>query len=199
MTPDLTENELSVAHHIGELLYELGLDLNDTHLRETPERVAKMYSREFFKNINSEFTKEEYSLQPNIEGYDEIICSDKIELVSMCSHHLLPFKFLAWMMYIPSKEIIGASKFARLIDHYSRRPQTQERLCHQIIENFVTHVKPKGVMIVIRGHHDCMQSRGIKQSGNGFSTSAVRGIFKQHSHLEMKGYELIKISLLHKE
>jgi len=199
MISDLNEKEKSVAFHVGNLLYDLGLDLNDPHLRETPERVAKMYSREFFRNINSEFTKEEYSLQPNIEGYDEIICSDKIESVSMCSHHLLPFKFLAWMMYIPDTEIIGASKFARLIDHYARRPQTQERLCHQIIENFIEHVKPKGAMIVIRGHHGCMQCRGIRQSENGFSTSAVRGIFKKYSHLEMKGYELIKISLLHKE
>ena len=184
--------------HIRKFLKEgLGLDLVDPHLVDTPMRVAKMYINEFFLNVDKEFNG--YTQMPNTENYNEIIISDKINGVSVCSHHLLPFKFLAWMLYIPDETIVGASKFARVIDHYSKRPQTQERLCHQIIENFMLKVQPLGAMIVIRGHHGCMTSRGIKQHSNGFGTSAVRGVFKTHSDLEMKGYELIKLSLLMKE
>jgi len=170
----------------------LGLDLSDPHLKGTPKRIAKMYHKEFFQNMTNEF--DGYMLVHNSDNYNQIICSGKIEAVSTCAHHFLPFKFTAWLLYIPDRYIVGASKPARLIEHYSKRPQTQEQLCHQIIKNFDEKVEPKGTMIFINGTHDCMQCRGVNQKHSDFSTSAISGAFT-NPELELKGYEIIKISM----
>jgi len=173
----------------------LGLDLSDPNLEDTPGRVARMFCREFFSSVGHEF--EDFKTFPNTHGYNTIIISDKIHFVSVCSHHFLPFMGFAWILYIPNEHLIGASKMARLVEHYSRRPQIQENLCHEIMNAFVEGVEPKGAMVVMRAVHNCMACRGVKQyADSGLGTSAVFGDFSTHSSLETKGYELIKLSLM---
>lgn len=171
----------------------LGLDLNDPDLSGTPERVAKMFCNEFFVNMNSEFT--DWKTSPNSEKYDQIILFDSLDFVSVCSHHFLPFKGSAWALYIPDNKLIGASKPARAIDHYSKRPQLQERLTHQVINSLWKNVNPLGAMIVMRASHGCMQCRGVGKNRAGMLTSAVKGLFLSDPSLKSEGFELIKISM----
>lgn len=174
----------------------LGLDLTDANLVDTPARVARMYCDELLCNIDKEFI-DSTTVLPNEKGYDQIILLDRIFFVSMCSHHFLPFLGHAWILYVPDKFLVGASKPSRLLSHYAARPQLQEHLCHEVIEVFDREVEPKGSMVAIRAVHGCMKCRGVKQySGSGMMSSAVSGIFLDDPFMEVKGLEMIKISLM---
>lgn len=193
MDEHLTEIHLRKALAAG-----LELDLSDPNLAETPHRIAKMWVREFFKTLDS---KEEgfsnLTSFPNDRAYNQIIMLDRIHFTSMCSHHFLPFSGLAWLAYIPNKKLVGASKPSRLIDFFSRKPQLQETLGYEIIDEFNKKAEPKGCMVVIRGVHGCMSSRGVLQySGAGMMTSAVSGVFDTDAKARSEGMDLIKISLM---
>jgi GTP cyclohydrolase I len=116
----------------------------------------------------------------------------------MCAHHFLPFTGNAWVLYVPEFHLVGASKMARMVEHYAKRPQLQEHLCHEVIECFNRGVKPQGCMVVMRGIHGCMKCRGVKQSGSGLTTSAIKGIFEDQ-RVKDEGMSLIHLSLLDKQ
>lgn len=151
----------------------MGLDLSDPNLKDTPKRIAKMWCTEFCKNVGVEY--EDYSAFPNDNGYDEIIVSDTIEFVSMCSHHFLPFYGKGWVAYMPDKTLVGLSKMSRAVCHYAARPQLQENLCKQVIDNFVAHVQPKACMVILKATHGCIACRGANQPNQKMITSAVYG------------------------
>ena len=187
-------DESKVAHYFAQLMSKgLGFDLTDPNLKDTPKRVAKMYCREWFKSVGSEFT--DFKSFPN-ESYKQIIMSDRIHFISICSHHFLPFTGLAWVSYIPNKVLIGASKMSRLVEHYASRPQLQETLTYQILNAFVEGIDPEGVMVVMRAVHSCMTCRGVKQIGGaGMQTSALHGAFYT-PEVKSEALELIKLSLI---
>lgn len=170
----------------------LGFDLSDPNLTDTPKRIAKMLTGEFFAKVDEEF--DGFTVFPNDKEYNQIVMVDNIHFVSMCSHHFLPFVGKAWMLYIPDKTIVGVSKIPRLIAHYSARPQLQELLAHDIINRFIEIVQPKGAMIVMRATHECMACRGAKQfGGSGMVTSALYGAFEQQATRE-EAMSLINLS-----
>lgn len=174
------------------------MDLSDPNLKDTPNRVARMFCQEFFSCIDSEF--DDYKLSPNNRNYSQIIMLDRVYFISTCAHHFLPFTGHAWVLYIPKAELLGASKCARLINHFASRPQLQESLCCEVAEALQNNVRPSGTMVVMRGIHSCMRCRGVKQyGGGGMTTSSVQGVFATDKFLEQKGYDLIKISLFDKE
>ena len=186
-------DENKVADCFERLLTEgLGLDLSDPNLSDTPKRVARMYCREFFASVGKEF--DGWTFFPNNHQYDEIVNPGTIDFVSVCSHHFLPFSGQAWILYVPENVLIGASKAARLVDFYSRRPQIQENLTHQILHSFVLNVKPKGAMVVMKAIHGCMSHRGVKQTRSNMTTSAVYGCLKEDKVLEHKALDLIRMS-----
>jgi len=113
--------------------------------------------------------------------------------VSCCAHHFLPFSGIAWFLYIPNKRLIGASKPARIIDHYSARPQLQETLCHDVINAFSRGVETQGVMVVMKAVHACIGCRGARKSNSVMVTSAVKGVF-QDPGMEEKGNNYINLS-----
>jgi len=188
-------NKEKVEIYFRKVMTEgLKLDLSDPNLSETPNRVARMYCDELLRNVNKEF--DALTCFPNNKKYDQIVMLDRIFFVSMCSHHLLPFSGYAWVLYVPNEKLVGASKMARLVTHYAKRPQLQEHLCHEVLEVFDTVVQPKGTMVVMRAIHGCMRCRGVNQySGAGMMSSAVSGIFLEDTSMEQKGLEMIKISL----
>lgn len=182
--------------HIKHALYELGITTQTyPETRRTPDRIAKMWRDEFFTNTGVEYS--DFALSSNERNYSQIIHFPRIHFVSCCAHHLLPFSGDAHLLYIPIRHLVGASKPSRLIEHYSKRPQLQETLTHDIIDCFERNVHPLGTMIVISGHHDCMSCRGVKQKDAGMVTSAVEGVFATEEGMETKGYELIKLSMNH--
>lgn len=151
------------------LLIALGLWVDGESMGETPRRMAHALA-EMLTVPTFEFTTFE-----NPERYDELVLVEDIPVRSMCEHHMLPFIGVAHVGYLPGDRILGLSKFARLVDFYARRPQTQERMTTQIVEHLQTHLQPRGVGVVISAQHTCMSLRGVRAEGTRTVTSALRG------------------------
>ncbi|MGW0855400.1 GTP cyclohydrolase I FolE [Streptomyces sp. NPDC002690] len=159
---------------VRELLIAVGEDPDREGLLETPGRVARAY-REIFAGL---FQEAADVLTTTFDlGHDEMVLVKDIEVFSTCEHHLVPFRGVAHVGYIPatSGKITGLSKLARLVDVYARRPQVQERLTTQVAESLMEILEPRGVIVVIECEHMCMSMRGIRKPGAKTITSAVRG------------------------
>ncbi|MGC4947181.1 GTP cyclohydrolase I FolE [Streptomyces sp. DT224] len=159
---------------VRELLLAVGEDPDREGLKETPGRVARAY-KEIFAGL---YQRPEDVLTTTFDlGHDEMVLVKDIEVFSTCEHHLVPFRGVAHVGYIPatSGKITGLSKLARLVDVYARRPQVQERLTTQIAESLMEILEPRGVIVVIECEHMCMSMRGIRKPGAKTLTSAVRG------------------------
>lgn len=154
---------------VHDLLIALGQDPSSPELDETPRRVADSFAELL--------TPEPFSCTtfPNDGGYDELVIARSIPMHSLCAHHLLPFIGVAHVAYLPGMRIVGLSKLARVVDHFSRRLQNQERLTTQIADWLCDNLAPRGVGVLIEAEHLCMSLRGIQATGAHTVTSAVRG------------------------
>ena len=152
-----------------DLLVALGADLEGESLRETPRRVAAAYTELL--------TPEPFEATtfPNDEGYDELVVARDIPFHSLCEHHLLPFVGVAHVGYLPGERIVGLSKLARVVDHFARRMQVQERLTTQVASWLTETLQPKGVGVVLEAEHMCMSLRGVRKTGSKTVTSALHG------------------------
>jgi GTP cyclohydrolase I len=168
-----------IAKAVREILEAIGEDVDRDGLRDTPERVARMYA-EICSGLHDD--PAEHLTVTFEASHDEMVMVRDIPLYSLCEHHLIPFIGKAHVAYIPGKDgqITGLSKIARLVDGYSRRPQVQETLTVQIADAMETTLEPRGVMVVVEAEHLCMSMRGIQKSGSTTVTSAVRGLFRQN-------------------
>ncbi|PZH19662.1 GTP cyclohydrolase I FolE [Streptomyces sp. NTH33] len=167
-------DEKRAENAVRELLIAVGEDPDREGLLETPARVARAY-KEIFAGL---WQKPEDVLTTTFDlGHDEMILVKDIEVYSTCEHHLVPFRGVAHVGYIPSVtgKITGLSKLARLVDVYARRPQVQERLTTQIADSLMEILEPRGVIVVVECEHMCMSMRGIRKPGAKTVTSAVRG------------------------
>lgn len=147
-------------------------------LVETPDRVAKAW--EFW---TSGYNKDAASIlkvfEDGAENYDEMVLVKDIPIYSHCEHHMAPIFGTASIAYIPDGRIVGLSKLSRLADMHARRLQVQERLTNDIAEDLWTHLRPRGVGVIVRARHMCMESRGLCQQGHHTVTSALRGVMKE--------------------
>ncbi|NUL44721.1 GTP cyclohydrolase I FolE [Cellulosimicrobium funkei] len=165
---------------VREILEAIGEDPDREGLQDTPKRVAKAYD-EFFAGVKQE--------PGDILGttfdiaHEELVLVKDIPFYSTCEHHLVPFHGSAHIGYIPSPEglVTGLSKLARLVEVFARRPQVQERLTTQIVEALMTHLSPRGAIVVIEAEHMCMSMRGVRKPGAKTVTSAVRGQLRDSS------------------
>ncbi|MFD0310936.1 MULTISPECIES: GTP cyclohydrolase I FolE [Streptomyces] len=167
-------DEKRAENAVRELLIAVGEDPDREGLRETPGRVARAY-QEIFAGLRQ---RAEDVLTTTFDlGHDEMVLVKDIEVFSTCEHHLVPFRGVAHVGYIPSTsgKITGLSKLARLVDVYARRPQVQERLTTQIADSLMEILEPRGVIVVVECEHMCMSMRGIRKPGAKTITSAVRG------------------------
>ena len=165
---DLPAAERAVA----DLLAALGQDLDDEHLRDTPRRVAATFDELLSPRPFSVTTF------PNDEGYDELVIARDIPFHSLCQHHLLPFKGVAHVAYLPGGRIVGLSKLARVVELFARRLQVQERLTKQVADWLVHHLHPKGVGVVVEAEHLCMTLRGVQATGSRTVTSSLHGLLR---------------------
>lgn len=139
-------------------------------LSDTPARVARMYA-EFFHQPKFNFTTFD------TDGYDEMIVESNIGFYSLCEHHMLPFVGTVAIGYVPDKKIAGLSKLARTVEHFARRLQVQERMTTQIADFLIEQLSPKGVGVIVRARHFCLEMRGVRKENVETTTSAVRGVF----------------------
>lgn len=150
-------------------------------LQETPKRVAKAM-RHWFGGYNADIKAIlSTQFQDGGEGYDEMVIVKDIPIYSKCEHHMADIFGTATVAYIPNGRVVGLSKISRVVDAFARRLQVQERLTKQIADALVEHLQPKGVGVVIRARHMCMESRGICQQGHHTITSALRGVLKDEA------------------
>ncbi len=178
VVPTLNDKEKldQIAAHVREIIRLLGLKpQDDPNLRDTDQRVAKMYL-EMFAGL-AQGAEPNITCFPNDEEYSAMVMEKEIPFYSMCAHHFVPFYGHAHLAYVPGSRIIGLSKMPRIVEFYAKRPQLQERLTEQIAGYLEHRLKPQGVMVVLEARHLCVEMRGVKKPGAVTVTSAIRGIF----------------------
>jgi GTP cyclohydrolase IA len=163
---------------IAELLKAVGEDPEREGLRNTPDRVARMYT-ELLSGYNTDPEKIINGALFNI-NYDEMVLVRDIEFYSLCEHHMLPFLGRAHVAYLPAGKVIGLSKIPRIVDMYARRLQVQERMTRQIADLIQTTLEPQGVAVVVEGMHLCSMMRGVKKHDARMTTSAMHGAFRRN-------------------
>ena len=167
----------NIKEYFAKIMQELGLDLKDESLSGTPYRFAKMYVKELFYGLNPN-NKPKLSVFPNKYGYKKMLIEHDITIDSSCEHHFLPITGHAHIGYIPNDKVIGLSKINRLVDYYSHRPQVQERLCLQILNDLQETLNTKSVIVVLNARHLCVSSRGIKDKDSSTTTIEFGGCFE---------------------
>lgn len=146
-------------------------------LKETPRRVAKAYA-EWFSGYDVDIASILKVFEDGAENYDQMVIVKDIPIYSKCEHHMADIFGTCTIAYIPDGKIVGLSKFYRLADVFARRLQVQERLTSQIAGAIQTYLKPKGVGVIIRARHMCMESRGINKQGHHTITSSLHGVIR---------------------
>lgn len=168
----------NIQAHFKQIMEELGLDLTDDSLSGTPYRVAKMYVKELFYGLNP-INKPKLSTFQNKYGYKKMLIEQNITIDSACEHHFLPITGHAHVAYIPNERVIGLSKINRLVNYYAHRPQVQERLCKQILEDLQKTLNTRSVIVMITAKHLCVSSRGIKDISSSTITIEYGGDFEK--------------------
>lgn len=163
-----------IQNAVKEILQAVGEDPQREGLKETPARVARMYS-ELLAGMDED--PKEHVQTVFHEPYNEIVLLKDIPFFSVCEHHMMPFIGKAHVAYLPAGRVIGISKLARIVDNFAKRLQVQERLTEQIADFLQESLMPKGAAVVLEASHSCMTIRGIKKPGSSMVTSALRGTF----------------------
>jgi GTP cyclohydrolase I len=170
----------SMEETIRTLLEQIGEDPEREGLKDTPKRVAKMY-KEVFAGVGID---PRTALTTTFEeDYEGLVVVKDINYYTFCEHHLIPFFGKAHIGYIPNGRVVGLSKFARLVELVSKRPQVQERMTQQIADAIMNVLKPKGVIVSVEGQHLCMCARGVKKPGSSTVTTVKKGVFKENVSL----------------
>ena len=147
-------------------------------LASTPKRLVKAY-KEYFKGYSEDPTKILDKTFGDVQGYDDMVIQKNISLQSHCEHHLAPIIGVAHLAYIPNQKVVGLSKLARVVEVFSKRLQTQERLTMQIAKTLMEALDAKGVAVTIDATHHCMTMRGIKKEQATTVTNYYLGQFKE--------------------
>jgi GTP cyclohydrolase I len=166
-----------IKKDVENILLTLGMDLTDDSLKGTPNRVAKMFVKEIFGGLNPA-KKPSASTFENGYKYGEMLVEKNITLYSTCEHHLLPIIGRAHVAYISKGRVIGLSKINRIVEFYAKRPQVQERLTMQIVQELQIALGTEDVACIIDAKHLCVNSRGIKDIESSTVTSEFGGQFK---------------------
>jgi GTP cyclohydrolase I len=166
-----------IKKDVENILLTLGMDLTDDSLKGTPNRVAKMFVKEIFGGLNPT-KKPNASTFENNYKYGEMLVEKNITVYSTCEHHLLPIIGRAHVAYISNGRVVGLSKINRIVEYYAKRPQVQERLTMQIVQELQIALGTEDVACIIDAKHLCVNSRGIKDIESSTVTSEFGGKFK---------------------
>jgi GTP cyclohydrolase I len=181
-----------IQEHVAAILDILGMDLTDDSLKGTPKRVAKAYVKEIFGGLNPERRPSASTFENKYE-YGEMLVEKNITLYSTCEHHLLPIIGKAHIAYISNGNVVGLSKMNRIVDYYAKRPQVQERLTLQIIEELQRILKTENVACIIDAKHLCVNSRGIRDVASSTVTAEYGGVFKTDETLRKEFLSYIQL------
>lgn len=178
----------AIASAVRQILLAVGEDPDRQGLKDTPDRVARMYA-ELFNGIGQGAGKH---LKVHFdEQYDEMVILRDIPFHSVCEHHLLPFMGKAHVAYLPDGKVVGISKLARVVDTFAHRPQVQERLTCEIADALMDQLGARGVGVILEATHTCMTIRGVKKPGAEMVTSVMRGLFKSNLATRTEAMKLL--------
>lgn len=172
--PPLPVDHARLRRAVREILAAVGENPDREGLLDTPDRVARMYA-EIFAGLHTDPAI--YLRKTFTQKHDEMVLVKNIEFASTCEHHLLPFFGKAHIAYLPNGQIVGLSKLARVVDAVARRPQVQERMTEEIADLIETHLKARGVAVIVEASHSCMSIRGVRKPAAMTITSSMRGGF----------------------
>ena len=163
---------------IRTIIQWIGEDAEREGLKSTPKRVIRAFKEYFqgYKEDPASYLKKTFT---EVEGYDDMVIEKNIGIRSHCEHHMAPIIGVAHVAYIPSKKVVGLSKLARVVDAFSKRLQTQERLTMQIAKTIMHVLQPRGVAVTIDAAHQCMTNRGIKKEKTTTVTNYFLGVLKE--------------------
>lgn len=161
-----------IRRAVREILLAVGEDPDREGLRETPDRVARMYA-ELFAGLNKD--PRQLLQKTFTQKYEEMVLVKDISFASVCEHHLLPFFGKAHLAYIPNGKIVGLSKLARVVESLARRPQVQERMTEELADLLMAELDARGVAVILEASHSCMTIRGVQKPDAICTTSAMRG------------------------
>jgi GTP cyclohydrolase I len=176
---------------IKTILKFVGEDPNREGLLETPKRVVKAF-QEYFSGylVNpDEYLEKTFG---DVEGYDDMVIQKNISIHSHCEHHMAPIIGMAHVAYVPSEKVVGLSKLARVVEAYSRRLQTQERLTMQIANSIYKGLKSHGSAVSIEAEHQCMTTRGVRKDKAMTVTNYFTGVFRDSLNLQQRFLTYIK-------
>ena len=173
--PEISDDKAEEA--IKTIIEWIGENSQREGLASTPKRVIKAY-KEYFKGYSEDPNKFLSKTFTEVEGYDDMVIEKNISVQSHCDHHMAPIIGVAHLAYIPSNKVVGLSKLARVVEVFSKRLQTQERLTTQIAKTIMEVLKPRGVAVTIDAVHHCMTNRGIKKEKTSTVTNYFLGAFK---------------------
>ena len=183
--------ERKVEKRFQKVLDALLIDTeNDHNTQETAKRVAKMLVREVFAGRYE--PKPRITSFPNANQYDQLYISGPIKIRSPCAHHFQPIVGNAWIGIFPGENVIGLSKFNRLVDWVASRPQIQEEMTVQIADLIEKETQAKGVAVVIKAEHMCLTHRGVKEHESDMTTSIVRGSLREEETQKREFFALLK-------
>lgn len=168
-----------ISKHFTSIMEELGLDLTDDSLMDTPNRVAKMYVREIFFGLNYDNFPKCTRIENKMGQNSSFVLERNVNVQSNCEHHFVVIDGKATVAYIPKKTILGLSKLNRIVQFFAKRPQVQERLTEQIAEAISFITETNDVAVYIEGVHYCVKSRGIQDTSSSTMTLATRGAFSE--------------------
>ena len=189
---ELDQLQLEVQDAMQLVLETLVIDTeNDHNTRETAKRVAKMFLRETFGGRY--IAPPSITSFPNI-GYTGLYTSGPISIKSTCAHHFQNIVGKCWVGIIPENEVIGLSKFNRLIHHIAERPQIQEEMTTEIADALQIHAKTPNVAVVVKAEHHCMTHRGVREHENDMVTAVMLGAFRDDAVLRKEFYDTLRIA-----
>ncbi|WP_409361922.1 GTP cyclohydrolase I FolE [Bartonella heixiaziensis] len=171
-------NSEDVEAAIRTLLLWMGENPNREGLLETPKRVVKAY-RDLFTGYTESVEEILGTVFEEVSGYSEAVIVKDLSFYSHCEHHMIPIVGKAHIAYLPDTKVVGLSKIARVVDVFSRRLQTQEALTAQIADALETHLKPRGVAVLIEAEHMCMAMRGVQKQGATTITTNFHGSYEK--------------------
>lgn len=173
------------------MLEAIGEDTDREGLKDTPERIARMYE-EIFSGMDEDASG--HLSRVFSTSNHEMVLEKDIVFYSMCEHHMMPFYGKAHIAYIPDGKVVGLSKLARTVEVYARRLQIQEQMTGQIADAVMEHLKPKGVMVVVEAEHMCMTMRGVKKPGSKTVSIATRGTFREEPELREQFFRMLQLA-----
>jgi GTP cyclohydrolase I len=183
-------NHDNIKEAVRLLLEGIGEDIDREGLKDTPDRIARMYD-EIYSGMDEDAAMH-LSKVFTVDSSDMILEKD-IVFYSMCEHHLMPFYGKAHVAYIPDGSVVGISKLARTVEVYAKRLQIQERMTGQIADAIMDNLGAKGAMVVVEAEHMCMTMRGVKKPGSKTVTVATRGEFADNAELQNRFYRMLNV------